>query len=560
MLRVDDAPTRSLESKQGYGKARGLWQRFSRRAGGHVDSFEVHPSLAEKRVELRVRLSDPAPAGAVALLRVPAASPGAPALEARQALTAGAREARLTLPLGASPRLWSLEDPHVYDATLSLTTSSGEDRVKTYFGFREIGVAKLPGLGHPYVSLNGKPLYLQLTLDQGWHPDGFYTWPSDTAMREEVLIARRLGLNAIRTHVKVELPRKLYWADRLGVLVMSDVPNSWGEPDAAMKKEWETAFRGMVRRDFNHPSIFSWVLFNEQWGLLTPPTGEKKAYLPETQAWVVTAYDLAKAVDPTRLIEDNSPCCETGGHVKTDMNTWHMYLPGWKWKEELDGRGRDEPGSNWNHLVPQPARADAQQRARQRQGYEGSTGDVDWADYHAIGEFRRHPKTAGWLYEKHHDVINEWNGYGAPTARKETGLNELVPSISPATGTGRSTRSRHPVSAAKPGETVPVPLWARSDRRRAGGRCGGRARRARHARPLSQWWKGERTILRAVAVAGTEPSRCRCRRARAAVLRATLGTVAGGCSPELHELRGGEGASPRDVGAPRRRDRRACCA
>src|SRR5207344_116628 len=109
----------------GYGKARGLWQTvyLEARPSVYVDSFEVHPSLAEKRVELRLRLSDPAPAGAVALLRVPAASPGAPALEARQALTAGAREARLTLPLGASPRLWSLEDPHLYDATLSLTTA-----------------------------------------------------------------------------------------------------------------------------------------------------------------------------------------------------------------------------------------------------------------------------------------------------------------------------------------------------------------------------------------------------------------------------------------------------
>ncbi len=294
----------------------------------------------------------------------------------RRSRPARARRA-LTLPLGASPRLWSLEDPHLYDATLSLTTSSGEDRVKTYFGFREIGVAKLPGLGHPYVSLNGKPLYLQLTLDQGWHPDGFYTWPSDAAMREEVLIARRLGLNAIRTHVKVELPRKLYWADRLGVLVMSDVPNSWGEPDAAMKKEWETAFRGMLRRDFNHPSIFSWVLFNEQWGLLTPPTGEKKAYLPETQAWVVTTYDLAKALDPTRLVEDNSPCCETGGHVKTDLNTWHMYLPGWKWKEELDkAEAGTKPGSNWNYLGGRSQRGEPMLNSECGNvwGYEGSTG------------------------------------------------------------------------------------------------------------------------------------------------------------------------------------------
>ena len=243
----------------------------------------------------------------------------------------------------------------------------------SYFGLREVGVTTLPGLGHPYVALNGAPVYLQMTLDQGFHPDGFTTWPSDEAMREEILIARRLGLNAIRTHVKVELPRKLYWADRLGVLVMSDVPNSWGEPDTAMRQEWETALRGMLRRDFNHPAIFSWVLFNEQWGLLTKGSDGKKAYLPETQAWVETRYDLAKSLDPTRLVEDNSPCCG-GGHVKTDLNSWHMYLPGWKWTAELDAaEARTAPGSAWNYLGgrTQKRRADAQQRVRQRLGLRG---------------------------------------------------------------------------------------------------------------------------------------------------------------------------------------------
>ena len=290
VLRVDDTPHPfKLEGKQGYGKARGLWQTvyLEARPALYVDSFEFHPSVGLARVELRVRLSDPSPAGTTLELRAPTGDgDDAPFAEARHVIAAGAREARLTLPLGPSPRLWSLEDPHLYDATLTLSAPSGQDRVKSYFGLREIGVAKLPGLGHPYVALNGTPVYLQMTLDQGWHPDGFTSWPSDAAMREEVLIARRLGLNAIRTHVKVEPPRKLYWADRLGVLVMSDVPNSWGEPDAAMRQEWETALRGMLRRDFNHPAIFSWVLFNEQWGLLTKGGDGNKAYLRETQAWV----------------------------------------------------------------------------------------------------------------------------------------------------------------------------------------------------------------------------------------------------------------------------------
>ena len=271
VLRADDAARPfKLEGKQGYGNARGIWQTvyLEARPAVHLDSVEIHPNLGLKRVDVRVRLSDPAPTGAELSLRVPTGRPPELAFaEGRVRLSPGSREARGTLPLGADVRPWSLEDPYLYDMDLALEAGGAVDRVKTYFGLREIGKAPLPGLGHPYVTLNGKPIYLQMTLDQSWNPEGFWNWPTDEAVREEILIARRLGLNAIRTHVKVEVPRKLYWADRLGVLVMADVPNSWGEPGAAMREDWETALRGMVRRDFNHPSVFSWVLFNEQWGL-----------------------------------------------------------------------------------------------------------------------------------------------------------------------------------------------------------------------------------------------------------------------------------------------------
>ena len=474
VLRVDDTPHPfKLEGKQGYGKARGFWQTvyLEARPAVYVDSFEFRPDVPRKRVDVLVRLSDPAPAGSTIELRAEAGDggKGQPA-EVKAAVTKGAREVRLTLPLGEQAHPWSLEDPFLYDASLTLTAGGASDRVRTYLGFRSIGVVPLPGPGHRYVALNGRPVYLQMTLDQGFDPQGFYTWPSDAAMREEILIARRLGLNAMRTHVKVELPRKLYWADRLGVLVMSDVPNSWGNPDAAMRQEWETALRGMIRRDFNHPSIFSWVLFNEQWGLLTknPARPGTEAYLPETQAWVDTCYELAKQLDATRLIEDDSPCCETGGHVRTDLNSWHMYLPGWRWKETLDqAEAKTFPGSTWNYLGgrKQDGAPMLNSECGDVWGYEGSTGDVDWSfEYHAmIDEFRRHPKVAGWLYTEHHDVVNEWNGYvRADRTPKETGLGALAP--------GMTLRDLHapiyvavgsyPATSAKPGETVPVPLWA----------------------------------------------------------------------------------------------------
>jgi hypothetical protein len=563
VLRVDDSPhSFKLEGKQGYGPARGLWQTvyLEARPSVFVDSFEFRPDVERKRIEVLVRLSDPVPVQAAVALKVRAADGTDPFTgDTRRVLATNERAVRLTMPMGQSPHLWSPDDPFLYEAALSLIGPGGEDHVKTYFGMRSVGVARLPGLGHPYVALNGRPIYLEMTLDQGWHPEGFYTWPSDAAMREEILIARRLGLNAIRTHVKAELPRKLYWADRLGILVMSDVPNTWGEPDAAMRQEWETALRGMVRRDFNHPSIFSWVLFNEQWGLLTKGASGKTSCLPETQEWVATRVDLAKQLDPTRLVEDDSPCCG-GGHVKTDLNSWHMYLPGWKWREQLDdAEAQTFPGSTWNYVGGhrQGEEPMLNSECGNVWGYEGSTGDVDWSfDYHAMmNELRRHPKVAGWLYTEHHDVVNEWNGYvRADRSAKDTGLGDLVP--------GMSLRDLHsafyvvpgsyPTTAARPGETVKVPLWASSLTDVSPGvelllkmELGGVDELGRSR----EWWHGERSVPFAPWMSRElEPVEVKMPDRRAvAVLRVVLEDPSGRV---LHRnftaFVVGEGASPRD--------------
>jgi hypothetical protein len=251
----------------------------------------------------------------------------------------------------------------------------------------------------------------------------------------------------------------------LGLLLMCDVPNSWGEPDAEMRREIEHALQRMIRRDFNHPSIFAWVPFNETWGLFTK-RGERNVYLPETQSWVASIYRLAKSLDPTRLVEDNSPC--NYDHVETDINSWHAYLPGYAWRESLDQVCRDTaPGSKWNFIGD---RAQASQPLLNSEcgnvwGYDGSTGDVDWSwDYHIMmNEFRRHPKVCGWLYTEHHDVINEWNGYYRyDRSGKCTGLEELVPGM-----TLRDLHGAFYLSTGsdlcrdvKPGETVQVPLYA----------------------------------------------------------------------------------------------------
>ncbi len=330
-------------------------------------------------------------------------------------------------------RLWNLDDPFLYETEVSLADEGKDmDQVSTYFGMRKISVTQLPGSDYPYVALNNKPIYLQLTLDQSYHPDGFYTFPSDEFMRNEILMSKRIGLNGNRIHIKVEVPRKLYWADKLGLLIMADVPNSWGEPDADMQKESEFAMRGMIKRDFNHPAIFSWILYNETWGLFSKKDG-KRAYYPETQAWVADMYKKAKSLDQSRLIEDNSAC--NNDHVVTDLNSWHAYLPGYDWKKMLDETvANTYPGSKWNYIGgnKQGNEPMLNSECGNVWGYDGSTGDVDWSwDYHIMmNEFRMHPKMCGWLYTEHHDVINEWNGYYRfDRSHKFTGIEDLMPGM-----------------------------------------------------------------------------------------------------------------------------------
>jgi hypothetical protein len=461
VLRVDDAPRPfKLEGKQGYGNVRGLWQTayLEARPPVHVRSLHFIPDVGGGKVTVRLRLSDPPPAGT----KVRLVFRNGGVAETTRAADAVETTFDVAMP---HPHLWSLEDPFLYEVDALLQAGGAEDRVSSYFGMREIGVTMLPGTSTPYVALNGKPIYLQLTLDQSYHPDGFYTFPTDAFMRDEILRSKQLGLNGNRVHIKVEVPRKLYWADRLGLLIMADVPNSWGEPDEPARQESEAALRGMIERDFNHPAIFCWVTFNETWGLFTGQ-GEAKRYLPETQQWVASMYRLARQLDPTRLVEDNSPC--NRDHVETDLNSWHDYLPGYAWRQRLDEiTANTHPGSPWNFIG---GRVQASQPMFNSEcgnvwGYDGSTGDVDWSwDYHImLNEFRRHPQVAGWLYTEHHDVINEWNGYYRfDRSPKFTGLEAFVPGM-----TLRDLHAPFYLSTGselcrdvEPGAQVTVPVFA----------------------------------------------------------------------------------------------------
>ncbi len=435
VIRVDDARRDfTLYGKQGYGNARGIWQTIylESRGNDYLDALHFSPDIDNNLTKVTAYLSESSNRDLFLMLTIN--TPGDP-INHSAIIPAGKHKFQFDVAI-PNPRLWNLEDPYLYEVKATLE----EDVVRSYFGMRKISVVNLPGTEIPYIALNNEPVYMQLALDQSYHPDGFYTFPSDQFIKEEIMRSKSIGLNGIRTHIKVEVPRKLYWADRLGLLVMEDLPNSWGEPDKKMQSESEYTLREMIKRDYNHPSIFSWVTFNETWGLYSEVGRDENGnvmrdYLPETQHWVASLYYLAKSLDQTRLVEDNSICCGRG-HTETDINSWHVYLPGWEWDDFLKNQSEQTfEGSSFNFEdgFKQGKQPNINSECGNVWGYEGSTGDVDWSwDYHRmINTFRKYPKVAGWLYTEHHDVINEWNGYWRfDRTEKKTGLGEIVEGMS----------------------------------------------------------------------------------------------------------------------------------
>ncbi len=182
---------------------------------------------------------------------------------------------RLALSI-PNPRLWTPEDPFLYDLEVRLVDAAGrvQDTVRSYFGMRSVDVAP-DEAGRPRIRVNGKFVFQVGPLDQGFWPDGLYTPPTDEALRYDLEVTKKLGFNMVRKHVKVEPERWYYWCDKLGLLVWqdmpsgdADVPRGGGEitrsPPSARQFELELA--RLIDGRGTHPSIIMWVVFNEGWG------------------------------------------------------------------------------------------------------------------------------------------------------------------------------------------------------------------------------------------------------------------------------------------------------
>lgn len=260
-----------------YTPSSGIWQTVWMEpvARDHVDSLKLTPDVEKGRLTVEAR-------GVRAGLPITAT-----AYDGKRpvAVAHGRTGSPLTLTL-RNPRLWTPDDPFLY----GLKVTVGTDRVGSYFGMRSVAVEKVNGV--PRTLLNGKPVFLMATLDQGFWPDGLHTAPTDAALAHDLKVHKQLGFNSVRKHIKVEPDRWFYWTDRLGLMVWQDMPSMTPgvRPSAASRAQFEREMKEMIDEHYNHPSVVMWVTFNEGWG----------------QYDEARIAEQAKQWDPTRLVNGMS--------------------------------------------------------------------------------------------------------------------------------------------------------------------------------------------------------------------------------------------------------------
>ena len=227
-------------------------------------------------------------------------------------VTAKTKDGAVTVALPKPIRLWSPETPELYD----FSAKCGQDAFRGYFGMRKFERRQdAKGVWRFY--LNNRPYYLLGTLDQGWWPDGLLTPPSSEACAFDIRTLKDCGYNMMRKHIKVE--PQVYYAlcDRLGLIVLQDMPSGSGgvfgdsqrniqameNRYGAFRDEWKR----VVDHLFNVPSIVMWIPYNEAWH----QPGE--ALTRATLAWT-------RRYDPSRLVNGPSGWndYEGGDFVQTD--------------------------------------------------------------------------------------------------------------------------------------------------------------------------------------------------------------------------------------------------
>lgn len=395
------------------------------------------PDVDRSRLHLTVNL----PATDGVSVSVAVSSNGVPVATAN-----GMPNTRMDIAI-PNPRVWSPDDPFLYDLKLStLQGGAAKDTVTSYFGLRKISISDLGGFKK--MLLNNQFVFQIGPLDQGFWPDGNYTAPTDAALRSDIEQEKALGFNMLRKHIKVERARWYYWADKLGILVWQDMPsiNSYTPAKQPIDApQFRTELNRLVETHWNSPAIILWVLFNESQGQ------------HDTEALV---HEIA-AKDPSRLVNQASG----GTHFGVgDILDVHSYpAPGCpdtvtqvRVCGEFGGIGCQVPGHLWNPAKAGGNYTKANDTAELARKYDQYINDVV--------AFKSNQGLSAAVYTETTDCENECNGLLTYDRVMKTDVN-LIRASNRKAITGELTLtsvvpvSRETAIAWKYTTTAPVADW-----------------------------------------------------------------------------------------------------
>lgn len=305
-----------------YGAIGGIWQSvyIEQRPATYIKSIKITPQVAAEQANVIITLNQPVSSDSAIELNL--VSPNGESQQSNYSIAANNDSITIDLPV-SSPILWDTVNPNLYSLTASL---SNGDSLTEQFGMREF-TRNTQG----QLLLNGKVIYLRGALDQDYYPDMIYTAFDDQQIEDQFLKAKHLGLNCLRIHIKVGDPRYYAAADRLGLLIWTELPNWENLTETTKRRAYET-ITGMIERDWNHPSIVIWTIINEGWGL-------EMAQVADHRDWLAKTYNKLKDFDPSRLFVGNSACL-SNFQVATDIADFHNYnaIPdhAQQWREWVD--------------------------------------------------------------------------------------------------------------------------------------------------------------------------------------------------------------------------------
>jgi beta-glucuronidase len=187
------------------------------------------------------------------------------------------------------PRVWSPDDPQLYDVTLAASGSGG-----TSAGYQLLAGIRSIAVRGGRLQLNGAPVHFRGV----WmHEDEPKRGGAVSHAREELFVrlAKQIGATVIRTHYPFT-PYMHELADRNGLMIWSEIPVYQVPLRVLAEKSVNRLAARMltdnIRANGNHPSVMTWSIANE---LASRPEAVEQRYFRNQSK-------LAKRLDPTRPV------------------------------------------------------------------------------------------------------------------------------------------------------------------------------------------------------------------------------------------------------------------